>query len=58
VEDLLETVRSLWENQDRLEQMAVAARQTFDENYTAEANYRTLMNIYAAAIQTRRRHTP
>jgi hypothetical protein len=35
--------------------MGAAAREEFDARYTAEANYRMLIDIYQAAIGHRRR---
>jgi len=55
VEDLLRVVRGLWSNQALLSQMAVKARKEFEEKYTADVNYRTLMQIYEAAIHRRKR---
>ena len=53
-EDLLRVVRFLWSTQDRLKEMAMAARKVFEENYTADTNYAKLMGIYEAAIRRRR----
>ncbi|MFH1858259.1 MAG: glycosyltransferase family 4 protein [Candidatus Omnitrophota bacterium] len=54
-EDLLRVVRSIWSDQDRLAELAGGARKMFEEKYTADTNYLTLMEIYEAAIR-RRRH--
>jgi glycosyltransferase involved in cell wall biosynthesis len=53
-EDLLWRVRAAWEN-NRLASMGTVAREEFDARYTAEANYRMLMDIYQAAIEHRRK---
>ncbi len=49
-EDLAEKVKSMLANAPRLTQMRLAARQTFDQNFTADANHKILMAIYARAI--------
>jgi glycosyltransferase involved in cell wall biosynthesis len=54
-EDLLRQVRGAWGEDDLLARMGAAARQEFDARYTAEANYRMLIDIYQAAIGHRRR---
>jgi glycosyltransferase involved in cell wall biosynthesis len=54
-EDLLRQVRGAWGEDDLLARMGAAAREEFDARYTAEANYRILMDIYQAAIEHRRR---
>jgi len=51
--DLLQTVKTLWSDQNRLAEMAAAARKEFEEKYTTEANYNMLMKIYVAATQRR-----
>lgn len=48
--DLLRAVRALWSNAAGLERMSVAARVEFDAKYTAERNFTSLMEIYAAAM--------
>jgi glycosyltransferase involved in cell wall biosynthesis len=52
-EDLLRQVRAAWGNSDLLAGMGTAAREEFEARYTAEANYRMLMDIYQAAIEHR-----
>lgn len=54
-EDLLRTVRGLWTDRERLAAMARNARRTFEEKYTADANYTLLMKIYDRAIEQRKR---
>ncbi len=56
-EDLLARVKTLWEEPDRLAAMGKGARDEFAEHYTAEANYRQLMNIYGSALKRRRQST-
>jgi glycosyltransferase involved in cell wall biosynthesis len=49
-DSLLEAIRPLWQDQDRLEQMSVAARRVYEQKYTEESNYEMLMEIYAKAM--------
>jgi len=49
-ESLLCEVRSAWETSGLLEQLGQGARVEFEANYTEEANYKILMNIYDAAV--------
>jgi glycosyltransferase involved in cell wall biosynthesis len=53
-EDLLRQVRGVWGKDDLLARMGAAAREEFEARYTAEANYRILMDIYKTAIDHRR----
>jgi len=46
---LLDVVQQAWTTPGILENMALAARATFEALYTEEANYRTLMDIYGKA---------
>lgn len=48
-------VRGAWGDGDLLALMGAAAREEFEARYTAEPNYRMLMDIYQAAIEHRRR---
>ena len=48
--DLLRCVQDLWQDEDRLERMGVAARRMFEKRFTEEANYSRLMEIYTLAI--------
>lgn len=48
-EDLAARVRWLFSDPSALKRMRRAARETFDENFTAEANHEVLMAIYARA---------
>jgi len=47
-------VRGAWGDGDLLALMGAAAREEFEARYTAEPNYRMLMDIYRAAIGHRR----
>lgn len=58
VHDLLNTVRSLWSNQNRLAEYAKNARRLFEEKYTTDVNYEILMDIYRKAIQRRLEKSP
>ncbi|MCZ2099646.1 MAG: glycosyltransferase family 4 protein [Anaerolineae bacterium] len=54
---LLETVRALWADPERLRRMGGRGRREFEAQYTEHANYERLMAIYQRAIalrQTRR----
>jgi glycosyltransferase involved in cell wall biosynthesis len=52
--DLLEKVKVLWNDQDRLEILAKAAKEKFEKFYTEEVNYKILMDIYQKAIENRK----
>ena len=49
-EDLAARVRSIFANASAQKRMRRAARETFDRNFTAEANHEALMAIYAQAV--------
>jgi len=51
--DICQTVKASWNNQEKLSDMGAAARAEFEEKYTAETNYTMLMKIYQAAIEER-----
>jgi glycosyltransferase involved in cell wall biosynthesis len=53
-EDLAGKVRSMLADPMRLTRMRLAARQTFDQHFTADANHKTLMAIYEQALSRRR----
>jgi glycosyltransferase involved in cell wall biosynthesis len=55
-EDLAEKVRYLASAPSALKQMRRATRESFDRNFTAEANHELLMAIYARAIGGYSRH--
>jgi glycosyltransferase involved in cell wall biosynthesis len=54
-EDLAGKVRSILADPLRLTRMRQAARQTFDQNFTADANHKILMAIYERAMSGRGR---
>ena len=54
-EDLAGKVRSILADPLRLARMRLAARQTFDQNFTADANHKILMAIYERAMSGRGR---
>jgi glycosyltransferase involved in cell wall biosynthesis len=49
-EDLAAKVRCLFSDSSALRRMRRAARETFDQNFTADANHEVLMAIYARAV--------
>jgi len=53
-EDLAGKVRSILADPAKLQRMRQAARQIFDQNFTADANHAILMAIYERAIDSRR----
>ena len=53
VADLRRQLRWAMEHPDALNQMRQNARRTFEENYTAEWNYKMLMEIYRQAMLVR-----
>jgi glycosyltransferase involved in cell wall biosynthesis len=55
-DDIYRTVKAYWFDQQKLSEMGAAARVEFEEKYTAETNYKMLMNIYQAAIKERQKH--
>ncbi|MEL7496743.1 MAG: glycosyltransferase [Planctomycetota bacterium] len=50
-DELFQRVVNLVENPGKLQQMRVAARQTYEKRFTKDTNYNLLMNIYQRAIQ-------
>jgi glycosyltransferase involved in cell wall biosynthesis len=48
--DLAEKVDWAWAHPGQLAEMGLQARKEYEENYTAEHNYRRLMNIYIRAM--------
>jgi hypothetical protein len=44
-------MKEIWDRSDRLSLLGKGARQEFDKKYTADANYKMLMNIYRIAIE-------
>lgn len=53
--ELAQTVAALWSNQNRLRQMALAARAVAEREYSPEISYRRLLQVYEAAIENRMR---
>lgn len=53
-EDLIRNVRWAWEHPEELREMRAAARCEYEEKYTAERNYKILMEIYDRAIESAR----
>ncbi len=52
--DLAEKALWLWEHPEERDRMAREAREEFEEKYTAERNYKILMEIYNKAIERHR----
>lgn len=52
---LLQQVRTAWETPGLLERLGWGARAEFENKYTEEANYATLMEIYRQAIKVSRK---
>lgn len=56
--DLATKIETLIANPDRTQRMRFAARQTYEDHYTAERNYAALMRIYESAIEINRNRIP
>jgi glycosyltransferase involved in cell wall biosynthesis len=56
--DLAAKVRWAFNHSERLQEMRCAARREFEEKYTAERNYKMLIEIYEIAIGKARRNHP
>jgi glycosyltransferase involved in cell wall biosynthesis len=56
--DLAAKTEALIANPTSTERMRTAARQTYEEGYTAERNYAALMRIYESAIEVSRQQAP
>jgi glycosyltransferase involved in cell wall biosynthesis len=54
-EDLARNVRWTFDHPENLQAMRRAARNEYEQKYTAERNYRMLMDIYAMAIENARK---
>ena len=54
-DDLAAKVAWAWEHPAEMQRMGAAARAEFEAKYTAERNYAMLMEIYAQAIEERKR---
>lgn len=48
--DLLEKIRNIWRNSEKLSNMSTNARESFLLKYTADVNYNRLIQIYKFAI--------
>jgi glycosyltransferase involved in cell wall biosynthesis len=57
-EDLAAKVRWAFDHPQELAAMRVAARREFEGKYTAERNYKMLMEIYDLAIENARGRRP
>jgi glycosyltransferase involved in cell wall biosynthesis len=55
-EELAAKLRSLFADLSTLKRMRRVARETFDQNFTAEVNHEALMAIYARAMNASPRH--
>ncbi|MBT8765791.1 glycosyltransferase family 4 protein [Metapseudomonas boanensis] len=53
-QSLLQEVRTAWETPGLLEQLGQGARAEFESQYTEEANFASLMDIYQQAIEVSR----
>jgi glycosyltransferase involved in cell wall biosynthesis len=56
--DLAAKVRGILANPMKLAQMRQAARQDFDQQFTADVNHRSLMAIYERALEARPQSSP
>ncbi len=56
--DLAAKIETLIANPDRIQRMRSAARQTYEDHYTAERNYAALMRIYESAVEINRNRIP
>jgi exopolysaccharide biosynthesis WecB/TagA/CpsF family protein len=50
---LCHTMKEIWDCSDRLCSLGQGARQEFENKYTADTNYKTLMKVYDAAIENK-----
>lgn len=53
--DLLDKIIGVWSDSQRLSAWGKGARETFLQKYTADANYKKLIQIYQLAIEHRNR---
>ena len=54
-EDLKSKVEGAWRHPEQLQAMGRAAREEYEQKYTAERNYQRLMEVYQLAIERRQR---
>jgi glycosyltransferase involved in cell wall biosynthesis len=52
---LASVVQRLWGDQEKLHEMAIAARNEFELHYTEEVNYQRLIELYSKAIDNSKR---
>lgn len=57
VKDILQVLRKLWNQPEKLAEMGRKARADFEKKYSAEVNYKRLIDIYQAAIETHQDRT-
>ena len=50
-DDLASQVNWAWAHPAEMEAMGSAARQLYLENFTAEKNYESLMNVYGSVVR-------
>lgn len=55
-EDLAEKIKWAYEHKDEMKQMGMNARREYEEKYTAEKNYKILIDIYKQAIEEKSRN--
>ena len=51
IEDMIYKIKWALNNKEKCDQIKVNAKKEFNEKYTAEANYKMLINIYEEAIK-------
>jgi glycosyltransferase involved in cell wall biosynthesis len=54
-EDLAQKVRWAFDNPERMQEMRAAARREYETKYTADINYKRLIEIYEMAIENAQR---
>jgi glycosyltransferase involved in cell wall biosynthesis len=54
---LLKEIQKAWDEPGLLEKLGDEARKSFEQFYTAEANYKRLIEIYSMAIEVNRNRT-
>ncbi|KAA3656531.1 MAG: glycosyltransferase family 1 protein [Calditrichaeota bacterium] len=55
--DLCEKARALYDDVDKLKAIGQAAKKTFEQNYTPQQGYTSLMNLYQKVLQKRNGET-
>ncbi len=56
-DDLADKINWANEHKEEMRQMGINARKEYEEKYTAERNYKILMDIYEKAIENRRKRS-